>query len=119
MRVYFLKEVQILIRFRNIPIPRPGDKIFVNKTAIKCYFGMKLEKIGMSPNSCDKNWDFQHFSWEIQRLGSSNTDCRTEVFWQENQQECRIVKTTVNATITKNELTTRSISQRPRSIYLN
>ena len=27
----------------------------------------------MSPNYWDKSWDFQHFSWEIQRLGSSNT----------------------------------------------
>ena len=35
---------------------------------------MKLEKVGMSPNYWDKSWDFQHFSWEIQRLGSSNTD---------------------------------------------
>ena len=69
----FPEKVQFLIRFRNISIPRPGDKIFVNKTAIKCYFGMKLEKIGMSPNCWDKSWDFQHFSWEIQRLGSSNT----------------------------------------------
>ena len=34
---------------------------------------MKLEKVGMSPNCWDKSWDFQHFSWEIQRLGSSNT----------------------------------------------
>ena len=65
--------MQFLIEFRNISFPRPGDKIFVNKTAIKCYFGMKLEKIGMSPNCWDKSWDFQHFSWEIQRLGSSNT----------------------------------------------
>ena len=107
------------IKFRNISTFGPSDKSFVNETAIKCQFGMKLEKFGMAPNCWDKSWDFRHFSWEIQRLGSSNTDCRTEVFWQENQQECRIVKTTVNATITKNELTTRSISQRPRSIYLN
>ena len=35
---------------------------------------MKLEKVGMSQNCWDKSWDFQHFSWEIQRLGSSNTE---------------------------------------------
>ena len=34
---------------------------------------MKLEKVGMSQNCWDKSWDFQHFSWEIQRVGSSNT----------------------------------------------
>lgn len=56
---------------------------------------------------------------KAQAKHNTSKNCRTEVFWQENQQECRIVKTTVNATITKNELTTRSISQRPRSIYLN
>ena len=27
----------------------------------------------MTQNCWDESWDFQHFSWEIQRLGSSNT----------------------------------------------
>ena len=41
---------------------------------------MKLEKVGMSPNYWDKSWDFQHFSWEIQRLGSSNTDGQQKIY---------------------------------------
>ena len=39
-----------------------------------------MGKVGMSPNCWDKSWDFQHFSWEIQRLGSSNTVCEESLF---------------------------------------
>ena len=40
---------------------------------------MKLEKVGMSPDFWDKSWDFEHFSWEIQKLESSNTACKVHL----------------------------------------
>ena len=59
--------------FKKIRSPRPDENLFVNKNAIKWKFGIKLQKVGMSPNCWDKSWDFQHFSWEIRSLASSNT----------------------------------------------